>query len=860
MKECIMSCLPPLESPSSSHVKEETQVLCADIAHKILESSLLVVEDEDFITNYVLSSIESEKALTTTISKGGRSLGEVLFYSCSIAAVAGTLLLLSDRTKMTAATIATLVPAGIAALANGPVLFQRPKPSEQFLQVLSDLLEDMKLFKNLARKTLNLLKGMELLQTGAKLPSINSSHGGMDTTLNSSCTTSFPALRSAAYNCTVDLIRAYRGAVRTLLEVSPLADHIDYEDHYIAFVELEKFKINEASLPSINSLKDAVQLALIQQSEYLRRFSLTFCEKAREDKKLSKAGVLKHIHDLALTIKKINKKLSNVFEYHQAMGILEDKTKLNLNLRKPNSLDLVPLKSIYTSLFSSGLHLQNSLLKVRELEKIFESIKFKKNNKKSIKHEEPFDLIPNEDQLIIWLNGFQDIQKELEACVGCLDDGASQVTGIQNKKKGNDSSHTFPQEPKNKESEDTKNPPIIDDTPIEHIDEVFEAVIDANAEEEEGKSNEDPATLLTDEELRRRKRESRVLEELKSVLCHRSVIQERREAEALAKKKGLISPEMNDHEIEKAIASQICSSDVKNLKSPVNIPSADIQEKIIKRELAKVMEEICDIEEEIIKTDLGKSIQTISSRSEDPCEDATFFEESPIASSNECHSSSSDTDCSSTCSRDTIKSIRKKRLSPLSHLENVNESNRQEFKNLNGIESSSPEEQVDSEVSNGLKSLSECLRSLSTPDLKSVSEDLTKYRRIESLNNVIETVPDNDSDPGSADEMENRVLKVYKRPLRPAALKKRKGKVQQGAKGTTGPSSCRNTHGTSSLSSVGSSSYLSKQKLEDLVIPSGPPSASVLGTSTDSFVTQIRAKANAFKVALQESEKVFGSQ
>jgi hypothetical protein len=38
----------------------------------------------------------------------------------------------------------------------------------------------------------------------------------------------------------------------------------------------------------ILQLKDTVQLSLLQQSEYLRRFSLTFCEKVRRAKTVGK--------------------------------------------------------------------------------------------------------------------------------------------------------------------------------------------------------------------------------------------------------------------------------------------------------------------------------------------------------------------------------------------------------------------------------------------------------------------------------------------------------------------------------------------------------------------------------------------
>ena len=83
----------------------------------------------------------------------------------------------------------------------------------------------------------------------------------------------------------------YRSAVEKLMKVSPLADHVDFKDHYIAFIDLKNFGIEEdlkGTLEatkggdiSVKMLKDTVQVALVQQSEYLRRFGLVFCDSVR---------------------------------------------------------------------------------------------------------------------------------------------------------------------------------------------------------------------------------------------------------------------------------------------------------------------------------------------------------------------------------------------------------------------------------------------------------------------------------------------------------------------------------------------------------------------------------------------------
>ena len=81
-----------------------------------------------------------------------------------------------------------------------------------------------------------------------------------------------------------------------------MADHIDLKDHYIAFIELKSFGIDEDLQKtmgttknediSVKMLKDTVQVALVQQSEYLRRFGLVFCESVRYNSNITSIRVI----------------------------------------------------------------------------------------------------------------------------------------------------------------------------------------------------------------------------------------------------------------------------------------------------------------------------------------------------------------------------------------------------------------------------------------------------------------------------------------------------------------------------------------------------------------------------------------
>jgi len=130
----------------------------------------------------------------------------------------------------------------------------------------------------MVRKSLNMLQGMELMNAGY-LFAVNKTTGAASTSTETKLVTqhqrnaAFPALRLATYKCTVQLLEAYRTAVSQLLEASPLADYVDMRDHYIAFVDLQCFGIEDVSAlqdgesVSIRALKDAVQVSPFLKKE-----------------------------------------------------------------------------------------------------------------------------------------------------------------------------------------------------------------------------------------------------------------------------------------------------------------------------------------------------------------------------------------------------------------------------------------------------------------------------------------------------------------------------------------------------------------------------------------------------------------
>ena len=193
----------------------------------------------------------------------------------------------------------------------------------------------------------------------------------------------------------------------------------------------------------------------------------------------------------------------------------------------------MPLRHVYTSLFSTGLHLQNSLLKLRHMEGLFESLE------KSKDKETVANFMPDEQQMLEWLQGFQDIQSELSVCITCLDGGVEEMEVMARPGSSSNSSSTSemtssrPRDTREECPHDNDEGLLDENEEIAHMDQVFEAFISHDFSVE-GLGFEDdfvPREAPTGKEA---KQSRRVLTELKSVLNGRLKETEAREAKALS--------------------------------------------------------------------------------------------------------------------------------------------------------------------------------------------------------------------------------------------------------------------------------------------------------------------------------------
>ncbi len=103
--------------PSHSAMVAQLEV---EVARRVLDSELLVQEDEDFVGNFILTEEALELArkrqeeLEAAPSRSS-GLGDVLLLSGSLAAAAAAVLYLSERARL-AATVASVLPTAVAAV------------------------------------------------------------------------------------------------------------------------------------------------------------------------------------------------------------------------------------------------------------------------------------------------------------------------------------------------------------------------------------------------------------------------------------------------------------------------------------------------------------------------------------------------------------------------------------------------------------------------------------------------------------------------------------------------------------------------------------------------------------------------
>lgn len=197
-----------------------------ELSQLLLRSELLVTEDEEFINNYILTETTMEE-YRAEMEGGGAGkasiMKDVLLLSGSLAAVAGAVFFFSERTRA-AVTAAAVLPTALAAASSVRIgaKMTHCQEVEEFKRMIKNMLSDMKQFKMILRKSLNLIQGMEMMNQGYISFANSFSHQEDKSSSKSSAAdesklstalcqrSSFISLRRAIYTHAVQMIMVYR--------------------------------------------------------------------------------------------------------------------------------------------------------------------------------------------------------------------------------------------------------------------------------------------------------------------------------------------------------------------------------------------------------------------------------------------------------------------------------------------------------------------------------------------------------------------------------------------------------------------------------------------------------------------------
>ena len=289
-----------------------------------------------------------------------------------------------------------------------------------------------------------------------------------------------------------------------MLSTVPLSPEYEESDQYLASVDVSKFSLElEAESASVPRLRDTVNLLLLLQSELHRRFCLSFCSDLRPEL-TGVTGLWRLCQDLTLTLDNITEHLTTVLKYHQCLGVDHSQSP-------PTRLEM-PGRQLTPQLTSGSLHLQNCLLKLRQV------------------------IDSSDCELLNTRDSLTDIISELKTSQDILTDALETVNVTINPEHIQKIQSKEIQE----EEQDEDRGKIIvikEDDEIRHEDEVFEAFIKKDISTDEG--NEDEKRIDEGKNKNDKKQSRRVLTELKTVLVEKQKEWRVREGKAIARQKGV---------------------------------------------------------------------------------------------------------------------------------------------------------------------------------------------------------------------------------------------------------------------------------------------------------------------------------
>ncbi|XP_071122997.1 vezatin-like [Mytilus edulis] len=413
------------------------------------------------------------------------------------------------------------------------LIYQRWK-LEHMYDVVVNCIQTGETMVKYTQKSLRLIQESELVSRGFTLVSQKSPLSRLEQNSLHHTQRQCSQLRSELFHSARNCFLVLKSAATNLVTSCPLDASIDNVMNYLCHIPIEEFgqclqitgDTDESTKQlytltdgfSVASLKGLKHLFHLQQSEFLRRLTLTFIE---SDTSLlnTRPEISNIISNVTSTLQNNTDQLQRSYNIHSCCAISQE----TQSVRAPAS-QTSATSDVYIAVHSLDLHLQAALLRIRSLSTIMEH-----QLERAEDSSNEFD--QSGDSLL------QQIKQELLACKGCWEEGLSRVENLLKSK----------EEPVQKDSVKTETLKPLEPKPLKQCgledpvieDEVFEAY---NNEDEEDMIENTWDEFLSPEEKAKKKREKeealRVLTELKSVISFRAQDTAKREQAALQKSKG----------------------------------------------------------------------------------------------------------------------------------------------------------------------------------------------------------------------------------------------------------------------------------------------------------------------------------
>jgi len=506
--------------PSSS------QGLTQKCVDDVLDSGLLVAEDEQFFHQYLAGSDSHDKRIPASALMEGLLLASFL---------AGQRIL-----RRSGFLVASIGVGSLLCLRLGSRIVQASQAG-RVRSMMARMIERMEQLKILLGRSLNLIRGMEMINKTSimvsKLGKAETQSNKQQSRLEAFQRRSLLIpLRQAVYSSSYQMIIYLRAGVQELISTAPLASYIDYKGQYLAFIDMQHYGLEERvgdDRITVTLLKDIIHLYLLQQSEYLRRVTL---------------GIftiqVKHIEIMADYVGTAVQRLGDILDYQEALKVTTE---------IPNTKLQAPHKTLH----STVLHLHTCLVMVR--------------NMQDLSHHNLEEEESSKEHLADLLKGLTEIQSELKNCQEVLDDGIKNISSATELKSDAEIVETNVLDVPPPKCEIRSHKKVLSETEtVDHFDEVFEAYIPygtlistmcGNGVEEEDKKNG-----------KKNKQSRKVLKELKTVLVSKQKEWEVREARALARQNG----EAYDETVSEVVKQEEDNSD-NNREEDIN-PAVDFSD------------------------------------------------------------------------------------------------------------------------------------------------------------------------------------------------------------------------------------------------------------------------------------------